>query len=116
MTFKNTLLKYRESNNGDRAMFNGINFNGKIDIIGKTQGIQASKTDEVKLGGFGYGFQSDSTKGLSIERHIPGLAHLEKMFANTEFEKYQKNTPQLVISDADYKPDINYEDNALCEV
>lgn len=116
MTFKNTLLKYRESNNGDRAMVDGINFNGKVDIIGKTQAPQGSKADDIKLGGFGYGFQNAGGNGLTVERQIPGLSSLEAQFSNVEFAKYQKNTPQLTISDADYIPDQTFEEKTLCEV
>ncbi len=116
MTFKNTLLRYRESNNGDRAMVDGINFNGKVDIIGKTQASQGAKTEELKLGGFGYGFQNTEKNGLTIERQIPGLNNLEFQYSNVEFLKYQKNTSQLTISDTDYMPDSSFKEKMFCEV
>ncbi len=68
MTFENTLLKYRESKDGDRAMVDGINFNsiGHIDTT-KAISINNINANDTKIGSsFGYGFANSPT-GFGVE-------------------------------------------------
>ncbi len=114
MTFENTLLKYREYNNGDKKMVDGINFNGKIGQINNINGAKAANigANEPKVGTFGYGFKSG---GVGFERNVVPQ-YLTDKFADVESPKYHKNIAQLQIADKDYIPDKAFEEQALCEV
>lgn len=115
MTFQNTLLKYRESNNGDVNM-SGVEFNGKINSIGAAQSTTtaANISEDQKLGVWGFGHNSNNAQ-LEIHRYIPGLEELTAKFDDVEIPKYTKDIAQLEIDDRYFIEDKCLEEPQLCE-
>lgn len=81
-------------------MVDGINFNGKVDIIklGGTENINNNQ-GEVKLSTFGYGFQPNN--GNFVRNVVP--ENLEAKFANINAGEYKYiATNHDFIKQADY--------------
>lgn len=119
MTFANTLLKYRESKDGDRAMVDGINFNkiGHIETT-KTDGIKNLSNTVPKIGGFGYGF-ANAPAGLGVES-----SRFESLTSKFNFDlpAYDKNIAQFSPTDESFNrmkhldSILDKPENAFCEV
>lgn len=120
MTFENTLLKYRESKDGDRAMVDGINFN-KIGLIETTKAnsINNIKANDTKIGSsFGFGFANSPT-GVGVES-----ARFEGLNSKFNFDlpAYDKNIAQFSPTDEAFNnmkhldAILDKPENAYCEV
>ena len=121
MTFKNTLLKYRESKDGDRAMVDGINFNsiGHIDTT-KAISINNINANDTKIGSsFGYGFANSPT-GFGVESaRFEGLT---SKFGSFKLPKYDKEIAPFNPTDEEFNnmkhldAVLDKPENAYCEV